>query len=180
MVAVASGLDDGRSCGTFRGKRLERGGEWCRCFSRRKKTSPFDTISLSGGPTEGTQWRTRLKVHSLHWILCSHNNTLHRSRRAVRLFDRQLTHCGPVNVNVGRAETEDLRDQFWNDNHAMRLAGILGSTSHSAVMLGGGDFNAARAFDSEYRGLGGKRRRTAPPRSESYAAVFHPLRAASC
>ena len=28
------------------------------------------------------------------------NNTLHRSRRAARLFDRQLTHCGPVNVSV--------------------------------------------------------------------------------
>jgi hypothetical protein len=97
-----------------------------------------------------------------------------------RVLKSKLFGGGPVTAVVGRAETEDLRDQFWNDNHAMRLAGILGSTSHSAVMLGGGDFNAARAFDSEYRGLGGKRRRTAPPRSESYAAVFHPLRAASC
>jgi hypothetical protein len=25
---------------------------------------------------------------------------LHRSRRAARLFDRQLTHCGPVNLSV--------------------------------------------------------------------------------
>jgi len=79
-----------------------KGGECCLCFSRRKNAGPFGTISLSGSPTEGTRWRTRLKVHSLHWIRCSHNNTLHRSRRAARPFDGLLTHCGPVNVNVMR------------------------------------------------------------------------------
>ena len=101
--------------GPFRGKPLERGGEWCRCFSRRKNAGPFGTISLSGGPTEGTRWRTRLKIHSLHWILCSHNNTFHRSCRAARLFDRQLTHCGPVNVSVRRIKCAHSLVTFFAD-----------------------------------------------------------------
>ena len=47
------GLDVGRFCGTFRGKPIERGGEWCRCFSPRKNAGPFGTILLREGDLKG-------------------------------------------------------------------------------------------------------------------------------
>jgi hypothetical protein len=77
MVAVSAGpFEASRSKRALSGAAAFRGG----------KTLVRSVNFLCGGPTEGTRWRTRLKVHSLHWILCSHNNTLHRSRRAARLL----------------------------------------------------------------------------------------------
>ena len=73
-----------------------------------EKRWPVRYNSVEGRRLEGTRWRPRRKGRSLHWILSSHNNTLHRSRRAARLFDRLLTHCGPANVNV-RCNTHALQ-----------------------------------------------------------------------
>jgi hypothetical protein len=63
-----------------------KGGECCLCFSRRKNAGPLDTILLRGGDLTGLDGGLESRVNSLHWILCSHNNPFHRSRRAARLL----------------------------------------------------------------------------------------------